>query len=284
MLTRLEQAYRIHRPTPLNSMLTQGCLEKGLDVTWGGALYDYTSVQGVGLADAGEALYALKRLVFEEKRYTLPGLVKILKRDFRGHEALQTELLNRFPRYGNDHPAVDRMVQTVADIYSEAVTSHTNSRGGRYICGFYSMTCHHGLGRMTGALPNGRPAGFRLSNGLSPADGADRLGPTALLNSACRIDTVNWANCCALNIKFEKPLLQGEKGLHTLTSLIGAYFAQGGMQLQINVLDTAELRQARENPAAYPGLLVRVSGYCAYFNDLSPEVQDEIIARTAHCL
>lgn len=284
VLTRLEQAYRIYRPTPLNSMLTQGCLEKGRDVTWGGALYDYTSVQGVGLADAGEALYALNRLVFEEKRYTLPGLVEILKRDFRGHETLQAELVNRFPRYGNDHPAVDRMVQTVADIYSEAVTGHTNSRGGRYICGFYSMTCHHGLGRMTGALPNGRPAGFRLSNGLSPADGADRLGPTALLNSACRIDTVNWGNCCALNIKFEKPLLQGERGLHTLTSLIGAYFAQGGMQLQINVLDTAELRKARDNPAAYPGLLVRVSGYCAYFNDLSPEVQDEIIERTAHCL
>lgn len=284
VLTRLEQTYRIYRPTPLNSMLTEGCLEKGCDVTWGGALYDYTSVQGVGLADAGEALYALNRLVFEEKRFTLPQLVRILKGNFQGHEALQAELVNRIPRYGNDHPAVDQMVQIVADIYSEAVTRHTNSRGGRYICGFYSMTCHHGLGRMTGALPNGRPAGFRLSNGLSPVDGADRLGPTALLNSACRIDTVNWGNCCAFNLKFEKPLIQGERGLHTLSSLIRAYFEQGGTQLQINVLDTAELRKAKKNPSAYTGLLVRVSGYCAYFNDLSPEVQDEIIERTAHSL
>lgn len=284
VITRLEQAYRIHRPTPLNSILTEGCLERGRDVTWGGALYDYTSVQGVGLADAGESLHALNRLVFEEKRFTLPQLVGILKNNFRGNEALQVELANRFPRFGNDHPEVDGMVQTVADIYSQTVTRHTNSRGGRYICGFYSMTCHHGFGRMTGALPNGRPAGFRLSNGLSPVDGADRLGPTALLNSVCRMDTSDWGNCCAFNIKFEKPLLQGQKGLPVLTSLIRAFFEQGGMQAQINVLDTAELRQAKENPSAYPGLLVRVSGYCAYFNDLSPEVQDEIIERTAHSL
>ncbi len=282
VITRLEQSYRIYRPTPLNSMLTEGCLERGRDVTWGGARYDYTSVQGVGLADAGESLYALQRLVYEEKRFTLPQLVGILKRNFRGHEDLQAELRNRFPRYGNDHAAVDRMVQVAADVYSQAVTGHVNSRGGRYICGFYSMTCHHGFGRMTGALPNGRPAGFRLSNGLSPVDGADRCGPTALLNSACRIDTDNWGNCCALNVKFEKPLIQGEKGLHTLTSLVRAYFEQGGMQIQINVLDTEELRKAKADPSAYPNLLVRVSGYCAYFNDLSPEVQDEIIERTAH--
>lgn len=167
VITRLEQSYRVFRPTPLNSILTDGCLERGADVTWGGALYDYTSVQGVGLADAGESLYALRRLVFEEKRTSLPALVEILKKNFRGEEALQAELRHRFPRFGCDQNEVDQVVQLAADIYSEAVDRHRNSRGGRYICGFYSMTCHHGFGRHTGALPNGRPAGWRLSNGLS---------------------------------------------------------------------------------------------------------------------
>lgn len=284
VITRLEGSYRIHRPTPLNSIVTQGCLERGADVTWGGAIYDYTSVQGVGLADAGESLYAVKRLVFEEKRMTLPELVGMLKTNFKGHKSLQVELKNRFPRYGTDCPEVDQLVQAAADAYSDAVEEHRNSRGGRYICGFYSMTCHHGFGRHTGALPNGRPAGRRLSNGLSPVDGADTAGPTALLNSAARMNSRHWANCCALNLKLDRTAVQGEKGRRTLSSLVDGFFRQGGMQLQINVLDAEQLRSAKEEPEAYPGLLVRVSGYCAYFRDLSPEVQDEIIERTAHGL
>ncbi len=284
VITRLEQSYRVFRPTPLNSILTDGCLERGMDVTWGGALYDYTSVQGVGLADAGESLHALSRLVFEEKRMSLNALVEILKKNFQDEEALQAELRRRFPRFGNDQSEVDQFVQLAADVYSEAVARHHNSRGGRYICGFYSMTCHHGFGRHTGALPNGRPAGWRLSNGLSPVDGADTMGPTALLNSAAGLNSRHWANCCALNLKFEKQSLQGEKGRQVLSGLTRAFFLQGGMQLQINVLDSDELRAAKEDPTAYPGLLVRVSGYCAYFNDLSPRVQDEIIARSSHCV
>ncbi len=277
VITRLESVYRYARPTPLNSILTAGCLERGADVTWGGARYDFTSVQGVGLADAAESLYALRRLVFEEKRFTLPGLVQILKRNFKGHEALQAELRHRFPRYGTDSPEVDSYVQVAADIYSAAVGRHRNSRGGRYICGFYSMTCHHGLGWHTGALPNGRLAKARLSNGLSPVDGADTAGPTALLNSAANLDSRRWANCCAFNLKLEQSAVKGEKGRQNLEALVRAYFEQGGMQLQVNVLDAAQLRAAKADPSAYPGLLVRVSGYCAYFRDLSPAVQEEII-------
>jgi pyruvate-formate lyase len=270
------------RPSPLNSLLTEGCLESGRDVTWGGALYDYTSIQGVGLADTGESLFALKKMVFDDQNLSLAEFVKILKNNFRGAEKLQARLNLRIPRYGNDHGGVDQAVQEAADIFSETIASHHNSRGGRYLTGFYAMTCHHGFGTVTGALPNGKAAGFRLSNGLSPVDGADRSGPTAALNSAARLDSSNWANCYALNLKFEKNLIRGEKGIQALKDLIRGYFEQGGMELQINVQDAEQLRLAKNNPALYPGLMVRVSGYCSYFNDLSPEVQDEIIERTAH--
>ncbi|RJQ06879.1 MAG: hypothetical protein C4551_07530 [Bacillota bacterium] len=278
----LEEVYRVSRPTPVNSILTEGCLERGKDVTWGGALYDFTSIQAAGLADAGDSLLAIKRLVFDEQRFTLEELVSILKANFAGHEALRAELAARFPKYGNGHPEADRMTQIAADAFADAVTSHRNTRGGRYVPGFYSMTCHWGFGRMTGALPNGRPAGTRLSNGLSPADGADRRGPTAVLRSAASLDSRKWANCYALNLKFDSKAVQGGAGRAALASLFETFFDAGGMQVQANVLDAESLRAAQRDPSAHPGIVVRVAGYCAYFNDLQPAVQDEIIERTAH--
>jgi pyruvate formate-lyase/glycerol dehydratase family glycyl radical enzyme len=278
----LEETYRIWRPTPVNSMVTEGCLEKGRDVTWGGALYDLTSIQTAGLADVGDSLYAIKQLVFEQQRFSLKELLQILKTDFQNHRPLQQELLNRFPKYGNGIPDVDRMTQLAADVFSDAITAHHNSRGGRYVPGIYSMTCHIAFGRLTGALPNGRGFGQRMSNGLSPADGADRKGPTAILRSAAALNSSKWANCCALNLKFDRRTVAGKAGRQALTSLFTTYFNQGGMQVQANVLDAEMLREAKRNPAAYPGIVVRVAGYCAYFNDLQPSVQDEIIERTAH--
>jgi len=278
----LEEVYRIWRPTPVNSMITEGCLESGRDVTWGGALYDLTSIQAVGLADVGDSLYALKKVVFDDHRFTLDEFVRILKSNFRGHEPLRAELANRLPRYGNGNAEADRLVQLAADVFSDAVKSHVNSRGGRYVSGIYSMTCHLGFGRITGAMPNGRPAGWRLSNGLSPVDGVERRGPTGVLRSAAALDSSKWANCCALNLKFDKKVVQGIGGQRAMRSLLDTYFDQGGMQLQVNVLDGEVLRAAKANPAAYPGIVVRVAGYCAYFNDLQSAVQDEIIERTAH--
>ncbi|MRR38511.1 formate acetyltransferase, partial [bacterium] len=184
----MEDVYRTVRPTPVNSILTDGCLKKGKDVTWGGGLYDYTSVQAAGLADAGDSLHALKKIVFDERRYTLEEFVRILKDDFRGNEALRVELATKLPRYGNGNAEADRMTQLAADAYADAVLAHRNTRGGRYVPGFYSMTCHIGFGRVTGALPNGRLAGKRLSNGLAPSDGSERRGPTAVLRSAASLD------------------------------------------------------------------------------------------------
>ena len=284
VITRIEATYRIHRTTPITSVMTRGCMEKGMDVTWGGGHYNLTAIQAAGLADTGDSLMALKKLVFEEKRISLSRLVAILVSDFAEEEPLRMELALRFPRYGNGHRGADQMTQLAADIYSDAVLAHGNSRGGRYIPGIYSMTCHVGFGLVTGALPDGRKAGMRLSNGLSPVDGMDREGPSALLRSAASLDSVKWANCGALNIKFDPRLVREQSGRRALVSLFRNYFARGGMQVQPNVLDSNILRAAKKDPAAWPGIVVRVAGYCAYFNDLCPQVQDEIIERTAHGL
>lgn len=279
----LEQAGREHRTTPVNSLITDGCLARGRDVTWGGADYNFTGVQGVGLADVGDSLCAIQRLVFEERRLTLSELVGVLRRDFAGDEALALELSRKFPHYGNGMPEIDYFTQRAADIFVDVVSAQRNTRGGKWIAGFYSMTCGHAFGRYTGALPNGRRAGARLSNGSSPIDGADRAGPSALLRSAATLDTSRWSNCHVLNATFDRKTLGGKAGAAKLASLLRTYFVdQGGMQVQIAVLNADDLKRARANPEAYPNLLVRVSGYCAYFADLQPEIQDEIIARTMH--
>jgi formate C-acetyltransferase len=278
----LEEVYRTLRPTPVNSILTEGCMEKGKDVTWGGGLYDYTSIQAVGLADAGDSLYALNKVIFEEKRFSLEEFVQILRENFRRREDLRVELATKLPHYGNGDPAVDRMTQLAADAFADALWAHKNTRGGQYVPGFYSMTCHIGFGKVTGALPNGRAAGTRLSNGLAPVDGSERLGPTAVLRSAAFLDSKKWTNCHALNLKFDKHIVQGDTGRNALVNLFKHYFSQGGMQVQVNILDAETLKAAKKDPLSYPGIVVRVAGYCAYFNDLQPDVQDEIIERTTH--
>ncbi|MBU2489068.1 MAG: hypothetical protein KKA60_06730 [Proteobacteria bacterium] len=284
VISWLEKTYRILRPTPVNSMCTQGCLEKGMDVTWGGALYDFTSAQGVGLADVGDSLCVLDRLVFREKRLPLSGFVDILRADFAGHEALRNEILSRIPRYGNGNQEADRWVQAAADVFTQVVSAHTNTRGGKYLAGFYSMTCHDRYGQLTGALPNGRLSGQRFANGMAPTDGMDQSGPTGLLASAARLDKSQWANCAALNIKFNHALVQGEHGRRMLSGLLKSYFDMGGMQVQVNVLDPKVLEAARMQPLEHKSLVVRVAGYCAHFVDLRPSTQEEIIQRSSHRL
>ncbi len=279
----IERFHRVHRTSPVNSTITEGCLEKGKDVTWGGAVYDYTSFQSVGMADVGDSLYAINKLVFEDKRYGLAEFVDILKNNFKGHNSLRVEIAGKFPKYGNGNPKVDKFTQISIDTFTDSVCTHRNSRGGKYHVGVYSMTCNVGYGEITGSLPNGRLAGTPLSNGIAPANGADRNGPTALLRSAASLDNTKWANGCNLNVKFEKNMVQGKAGKMVLKSLFKSYLIdQKGMQAQINVLDAEILKKARKDPLAYPGLLVRVAGYCAYFKDLDPGTQDEIINRTAH--
>lgn len=281
-LNALSLAHEELYPSPLLSSLTEGCLDKGKDVTAGGAVYNFTGVQGVGTADVANSLAAIDRLVFAEKQVTMEQLLKALEDDFEGHEDLH-RMVSRVPKYGNDDELADRYAKLVAQIFCEEVARHRNTRGGMYLPGFLSMTTHEGFGSFVGALPSGRKAFQTFANGLSPCDGSDLKGPTACLKSIAKIDYSMAASGVSVNIKFSPVDLSGEEGTHILSALIRGYFELGGMHLQINLVSRETLLDAQQNPQKYPDLMVRVSGYSAYFVDLTKEVQDEIMARTEHC-
>ncbi|MEW6555044.1 MAG: pyruvate formate lyase family protein [Actinomycetota bacterium] len=277
----VETGNRDFNPTPLSSMLVEGCLESGRDLTEGGAKFNSSGIQGVGIADVADSLYALEELVFSRGKYRLDEVVAALEADFAGHGRLQAELRG-CAKYGNDDPAVDSYADLVAHIFHDALSAYRNTRGGPYVPGFYSVTCHVAFGRRVGALPSGRNAGRPLASSLSPANGCDRLGPTALLHSVTRVDSRLMPNGCAVNLRFDPRNLAGEEGPANLAALMRAYFAQGGMQVQFNIIDPEVLEDARRHPGKYPGLVVRVAGYCAYFDDLPEAAKDEIISRTIH--
>ncbi|MEJ5187331.1 MAG: pyruvate formate lyase family protein, partial [Candidatus Geothermincolales bacterium] len=277
----VEAGNREFHPTPFSSMLVEGCLESGKDLTEGGARYNSSGVQGVGVADVADSLAALEHVVFRSGRRSMREVVEALRANFSGHERLRAELLNA-PKFGNDDPRVDRYADLVARIFHDALARHRNTRGGPYVPGFYSVTCHVAFGRGTGALPSGRGAGEPLASSLGPANGRDRLGPTALLSSVTAVDSRLMPNGCAVNISLDPGSMAGEESVANLAALLMGYFAKGGMQAQFNVIDPELLLDARRNPGKYPGLVVRVAGYCAYFDDLPETAKDEIIARTVH--
>ncbi|MCC6850622.1 MAG: formate acetyltransferase [Deltaproteobacteria bacterium] len=279
-LQAVERAHRKFHPTPLTSMLLAGCVERGTCSTAGGAVYNGSGVQGVGASDTGDSLYAIARAVFAEQRIELPALVDQLKRDLP--DADLGAYLRGLDKFGNDQPEADAWTAYVVEVFTRTLGAHANTRGGPYTTGLYSMTTHQYFGSRTGASANGRRRGAPFASGIAPADGMDRAGPTALFNSVNRIDFESVRNGANLNARFDPHALRGRTGRAAFAALLGAYFRRGGMQLQTNVLDAGVLREARAHPEQHPHLLVRISGYCAYFGDLTPEMQDEIIRRTEH--
>jgi pyruvate formate-lyase/glycerol dehydratase family glycyl radical enzyme len=285
MVVALEGLARAHaerRPVPLASSATDDCLARGLDVTAGGALYNFTGVQGVGLASVADSLAAIDWLVFHKGRVTIGELLAALDSDFADQEPLRQMVLNRAPKYGNDDDNADRFSRLVAEIYCRAVERHRNFRGGWYSPGLYSVTTHVAFGLMVGATPDGRHAGQPLSQGISPAHGRDRSGPTAALKSAAKLDHTLVSNGLALIQMLSLGAAARENAANLLGGLLEAYFGLGGQELQWNLVDRATLIAAQENPEAYRGLVVRVAGYSALFTDLNRVVQDELIARTEH--
>ena len=275
----IEQGNRDYHPTPFSSMLIAGCMESGLDVTAGGAQYNSSGIQGVGIADVADSLAAIHTLVYEETKYTLTEVLDALRCDYDDNPILLTELIGA-PKFGNDTELPDMYAQRVARMYHDSLARHTNTRGGPYVPGFYSSTCHVGFGNRTEALPSGRRSGIPFAASLGCCNNRDCEGPTALLNSVARIDSTLAVNGYALNLRFDVPTLAGQKAVDTLTALTQGFFASGGMEMQLNVLDPEMLIDAKENPGKYPGIVVRVAGYCAYFDELPATVQQEIIDRT----
>ncbi len=247
----VEKGNRDYHPTPLSSMLVDGCLESGKDVTASGALYNSSGIQGVGVADVADSLAALDHVVFQRRKYTMPQVMRALRTNFATAPEIHAEL-SQAPKYGNDHQSPDRYADLVARIFHDALAKHVNTRGGQYVPGFYSVTCHIAFGKKVGALPSGRRAGEPFAASLGPANGRDRSGPTALLKSVARVDSRLSPNGYALNLRFDPATLAGDEGVNVLVGLIKGFFGYGGMEMQLNVVDPKMLEDAQDAQHAHP--------------------------------
>ncbi|MFM8321784.1 MAG: pyruvate formate lyase family protein, partial [Chloroflexota bacterium] len=276
----IERLYARWLPAPFLSLLIDDCIERGQDYHDGGARYNTSYIQGVGLGSLTDALAALKYHVYDQRSLAMDELLQALEGDFPD-ERLRRRLLNRTPKYGNDDPYADELMQRIFEAYFQAVDGRPNTKGGEYHINLLPTTCHVYFGSVMGASPDGRKAGQPLSEGISPVQGADRCGPTAVLRSAARMDHRRTGGTL-LNQKFTPQLLADEAGLNGLVHLVRAYFGMGGHHIQFNVVDADTLRKAQQHPEDYRDLIVRVAGYSDYFCDLSETLQNEIIARTEH--
>ena len=291
----LGKAHQELTPTPFLSSLIEGTMEKGMDVTMGSAVYNSSGITGMGLSDVADSLTAIECLIFEGidlppygsngggYKITMDEMLNTIEDDFKNNPVLHATIINKVPKYGNNDPKADSNAKFVSDVFCKAVSQYDNYRGGKYNPGFWTMTTHVGWGKLGGALPNGRKANQHYASGVTPGGGMDREGPTSSLLSATHLNSKDITNIYAFNQRFG--VISGNsKGNDTekLSHLIKGYFNEGGLQVQFTVADAAMLREAQKNPEKHRGLIVRISGYTAYFVDLNSDCQDEIIYRTEH--
>ncbi len=266
---------------PFLSILTDDCIANGKDYNAGGARYNTSYIQGVGIGSLTDSFSVLKHHVFDDGSLTMLELIEAIDSDFEGREALRQRLLNKTPRYGNDDDRVDDIMVRCFEAYHETVEGRPNLRGGKYYINMLPTTCHVYFGAVMGAMPDGRRAGIPLSEGISPVQGADRQGPTAVFKSAAKMDHIKTGGTL-LNMKFSPRLLEGSTGIDMLTSLVRGYFDMDSHHVQFNVVSAETLREAQADPTNHRDLIVRVAGYSDYFCDISRELQEEIIERTEH--
>ncbi|HBI6864782.1 TPA: formate C-acetyltransferase [Enterobacter cloacae] len=279
--------HRDWAPVPLLSSFISDCLETGKDITDGGARYNFSGVQGIGIANLSDSLHALKGLVFEQQRLSFDELLAVLKANFATPEGekVRARLINRFEKYGNDIDDVDNISAELLRHYCKEVEKYRNPRGGIFMPGSYTVSAHVPLGAVVGATPDGRLAGEQLADGgLSPMLGQDMQGPTAVLKSVSKLDNYLLSNGTLLNVKFTPATLEGDAGLQKLADFLRAFTQLKLQHIQFNVVNAETLREAQRRPQDFAGLVVRVAGYSAFFVELSKEIQDDIIRRTAHQL
>lgn len=275
----IEAIYANYMPAPFLSIITNDCIKKGMDYNAGGARYNTNYLQGVGIGTITDSLAAIRYHVFEKKDIGMGELMEALHRNFEGFEVIRHLLTDRSPKYGNDDDYADEIMKEVFRSYREAVTGRPNSRGGQWRINMLPTTCHVYFGEVMEAAPNGRLAGKPLSEGISPSQGADVHGPTAVIRSASKMDQISTGGTL-LNQKFTPSNVAGEKGLDNMASLVRTYFNLDGHHIQFNVIDRQTLLEAQKHPEDYRDLIVRVAGYSDHFRNLSRALQDEIIART----
>lgn len=277
----IERLYATQMPAPFLSVLIDDCVARGRDYNSGGARYNNTYVQFVGLGTLTDSLSAIRQLVFDDRNLPLADLVQVLDADFAGHEVLHQRLLNRTRKYGNDDDYADEIMTRVFNTCFAELDGRPDTKGGRYRIEMLPTTCHVYFGGVTGALPDGRRARRPQSEGISPVQGADRQGPTAVIKSAAKMDHLK-AGGTLLNMKFTPALVTTEDGLDKWAHLVRSYFRMDGHHIQFNIVRAQQLREAQASPDEHRGLIVRVAGYSDYFCDLSKELQEEIIERTEY--
>ncbi len=277
----IEQLYARYLPAPFLSILIDDCVEKGRDYHAGGARYNTNYIQGVGMGTITDILSAVKFNVFDNGNFTMKELLGALDKNFEGHERIRQRVLNRSPKFGNDDDYADGLMRRVFEAYFEAVDGRPTPRGGTYRINLLPTTVHVYFGKVTGATADGRKASEAVSEGVSPVQGADRKGPTAVIKSLGKMDHIRTGGTL-LNQKFTPQLLDDDTGMNGLKDLVRSYFKLMGHHIQFNVVTADLLREAQAHPGKYRDLIVRVAGYSDYFVDCSTELQNEIIKRTEH--
>ena len=300
----IERMFSLYAPATFLSLYIDDCIEKGKDYYSGGARYNTTYIQCTGLGTITDCFTTLKKHVFEDKRYTMDEILKACKENWgeplsnsassemsTGNAALSPTggagrgavmrqyIRNHTPFFGNDDPYADDIAVRVYEDLVKAIEGRPNTRGGKTHLNMLSTTCHNYFGSVCGATPNGRFAHFAISDGTSPAHGSDSHGPTAVIKSLGKLDQTK-SGGTLLNVRFVPALLKREEDMEKLGKLIRTYFKFGGHHIQFNIVDTATLLDAQKHPDQYRDLLVRVAGYSDYFNDMTAQLQNEIIART----
>lgn len=275
-----DRMYGEKYPLPFLSILMEGCVESGKDVSSGGAVYNGTAFNQCGIATVTDSLTAIRQLVFEQKKLPLSAYVKAMDANYEGYEILRKQAEKKCPKFGNDNDRADQIAVEIMERFCKAVEQRETPRGGRFRPGFYTVEDHAIMGSYTGATPDGRKKGEALSNSFAASQGKDISGPTALINTVRKFDLSRAGNGMVLDLKFTPTFLDGETGQQALRQLLDTYFSRGGMEVQISVVSGETLRRAQERPEEYQDLVVRVSGFSAYFTSLRKVTQDEIIRRT----
>lgn len=278
-----EMVYSHYFPCIAASTLMEGCMEKGLDVTEGGAKYNRIGLTAIGTANVGDSLMAIKKLCFDDKTVSTRELYDALQNNWEGYEQLRQTIINEVPHYGNDNDEVDALASWALKLFADIMTNGEGPRGN-YSGGTFTMTAHIYSGSVTPATPDGRKAGDPLADAISSRQGFDKNGPTAYLRSAAKLPHRALTNGDQLNIRFSPSSVEGDAGAEKLKQLIRAYFALGGMQVQFNVVSSEALHEAQDKPDEYQNLIVRIAGFSTYFVSLDKKTQDDFIMRTEQAI
>jgi formate C-acetyltransferase len=279
----IERLYARYLPAPFLSILVNDCIKKGKDYNDGGARYNSSYVQGVGIGNLTDSFSSIKYHVFDKKNLSMQEFLTNLKKNFSKNNDLRQLILGDTPKYGNDDDYADEILKDIFEAFFKSVDGRPNTKGGHYRINLLPTTSHVYFGSVIGATPDGRFAGEPLSEGISPVQGADVNGPTAVIKSAAKIDHLRTGGTL-LNQKFAPQLMETDSGIEKVAKLIRSYFRMDGHHIQFNVVKAETLRKAQREPEKYRDLIVRVAGYSDYFVDLTPELQNEIINRTEQSL